>query len=578
MKNPVIKRIFVYIKNYRLSVFLSLLFAAITVVLSLYIPILTGDGVDMLLGEGNVDFEGLFTKIFMIIGCVLVMALSQWLMSHLNNKITFGVVKDIREDVYEKIQNLPIRYIDSKAYGDIVNRVISDVDTFADGLLMGFTQFFTGVLTIAGTLIFMLVTNVPIALVVVCITPVSFLVARFISGRTFTLFKDQSVIKAEQASLTEEVISNEKAVKAFAKEEYFIERFEKINEELKNVSSKAIFYSSLTNPCTRFVNSLVYAGVGIFGALLALSGGISVGRLSCFLSYANQYTKPFNEISGVITELQNALACAGRIFEILDEKSEIADAENAIALSDVKGNVELKDVNFHYLEDKPLIEHLNLKAEQGMRVAIVGPTGCGKTTLINLLMRFFDVCDGSVSVEGHDIRNVTRESLRDNFGMVLQETWLQEGTVLENIRMGRPDATYEEVVEEAKKAHAHSFIRRLPKGYDTVIGEDGGALSQGQKQLLCIARIMLSLPPMLILDEATSSIDTMTEQKIQNAFRLMMEGRTSFIVAHRLSTIRESDVIIVMKDGHIMEQGNHEELLQNKGFYYEMYTSQYALA
>ena len=577
MKNPVIKRIFVYIKNYRLSVFLSLLFAAITVVLSLYIPILTGDGVDMLLGEGNVDFEGLFTKIFMIIGCVLVMALSQWLMSHLNNKITFGVVKDIREDVYEKIQNLPIRYIDSKAYGDIVNRVISDVDTFADGLLMGFTQFFTGVLTIAGTLIFMLVTNVPIALVVVCITPVSFLVARFISGRTFTLFKDQSVIKAEQASLTEEVISNEKAVKAFAKEEYFIERFEKINEELKNVSSKAIFYSSLTNPCTRFVNSLVYAGVGIFGALLALSGGISVGRLSCFLSYANQYTKPFNEISGVITELQNALACAGRIFEILDEKSEIADAENAIALSDVKGNVELKDVNFHYLEDKPLIEHLNLKAEQGMRVAIVGPTGCGKTTLINLLMRFFDVCDGSVSVEGHDIRNVTRESLRDNFGMVLQETWLQEGTVLENIRMGRPEATYEEVVEAAKKAHAHSFIRRLPKGYDTVIGEDGGALSQGQKQLLCIARIMLSLPPMLILDEATSSIDTMTEQKIQNAFRLMMEGRTSFIVAHRLSTIRESDVIIVMKDGHIMEQGNHEELLQNKGFYYEMYTSQYAL-
>ncbi|MBP5198801.1 MAG: ABC transporter ATP-binding protein [Lachnospiraceae bacterium] len=577
MKNPVIKRIFVYIKNYRLSVFLSLLFATITVVLSLYIPILTGDGVDMLLGEGNVDFEGLFTKIFMIICCVLVMALSQWLMSHLNNKITFGVVKDIREDVFEKIQNLPIRYIDSKAYGDIVNRVISDVDTFADGLLMGFTQFFTGVLTIAGTLIFMLVTNVPIALVVVCITPVSFLVARFISGRTFTLFKDQSVIKAEQASLTEEVISNEKAVKAFAKEEYFIERFEKINEELKNVSSKAIFYSSLTNPCTRFVNSLVYAGVGIFGALLALSGGISVGRLSCFLSYANQYTKPFNEISGVITELQNALACAGRIFEILDEKSEIADAENAIALSDVKGNVELKDVNFHYLEDKPLIEHLNLKAEQGMRVAIVGPTGCGKTTLINLLMRFFDVCDGSVSVEGHDIRNVTRYSLRDNFGMVLQETWLQEGTVLENIRMGRPEATYEEVVEAAKKAHAHSFIRRLPKGYDTVIGEDGGALSQGQKQLLCIARIMLSLPPMLILDEATSSIDTMTEQKIQNAFRLMMEGRTSFIVAHRLSTIRESDVIIVMKDGHIVEQGNHEELLQNKGFYYEMYTSEYAL-
>ncbi|MCR5254516.1 MAG: ABC transporter ATP-binding protein/permease [Acetatifactor sp.] len=576
MKNSIVKRIFVYIKNYRLLVLLSLILAAITVALSLYIPILTGDGVDMLIGKGNVDFKGLFGKIFVIISCVILMALCQWLMSHLNNRITFGVVKDIREDIFEKIQKLPIRYIDSKAYGDIVNRVISDVDTFADGLLMGFTQFFTGVLTIVGTLVFMLVTNVPIALVVVCITPVSFLVAKFISGRTFSLFKEQSVIKAKQTALTEEVISNEKVVKCFSKENDFIEKFEDINENLKQVSAKAIFYSSLTNPCTRFVNSLVYAGVGIFGALLAISGGISVGRLSCFLSYANQYTKPFNEISGVITELQNALACAGRIFEILDEKSEIPDDAGALSLSKVEGYVELKDVNFHYLEDKPLIEHLNLNVKPGMRVAIVGPTGCGKTTLINLLMRFYDVCEGRVSVDGHDIRNVTRHSLRDNFGMVLQETWLQEGTIRDNIRMGRPEATDEEVVDAAKKSHAHSFIRRLPKGYDTVIGEDGGALSQGQKQLLCIARIMLSLPPMLILDEATSSIDTMTEQRIQNAFKLMMEGRTSFIVAHRLSTIRESDVIIVMRDGHIVEQGNHDELLSKKGFYAQMYNSQYS--
>lgn len=565
-----------YIRKYWFLVGLSLVLAAVTVALTLYVPILTGDAVDLLLGKGSVDFAGVFDILIKIGIAVLVTALSQWIMNTCNNHITYHVVKDIREDAFHRLEELPLKYLDAHAYGDIVSRVVADVDTFADGLLMGFTQLFTGVLTIFGTLIFMMVTNVPIALVVVCITPVSFLVAKFIATRTFSMFKLQSETRGEQTALIEEMIGNQKVVKTFSREEAVKEQFREINGRLEKCSLKAIFFSSLTNPCTRFVNSLVYAGVGIFGAFVAIRGGISVGRLSCFLSYANQYTKPFNEISGVVTELQNALACAARIFELIDEQPQIPDGENAKELRSARGNVKLENVYFSYVPDKKLIENFNLEVKPGQRVAIVGPTGCGKTTLINLLMRFYEVNDGKICVDGTDIRELTRGSLRTSYGMVLQETWLRAGTIRDNIRMGKPEATEEEVIAAAKSAHAHSFIKRMPKGYDTVITEDGGSLSQGQKQLLCIARVMLCLPPMLILDEATSSIDTRTELKIQNAFATMMEGRTSFIVAHRLSTIQEADIILVMKDGNIIEQGSHESLLAKGGFYANLYNSQFA--
>lgn len=571
-----LKKVLRYIKKYWALVILSLVLAAVTVVLTLYVPILTGDAVDLLLGEGAVDFAGVFSIMKKIVIAMVATAVAQWVMNTCNNHITYRVVKDIREAAFHKLENLPLKYLDAHAYGDIVSRVVADVDTFADGLLMGFTQLFTGVLTILGTLIFMLATNVPIALVVICITPVSFLVAKFIATRTFSMFKLQSETRGEQTALIEEMIGNQKVVRIFSQERNVKERFAETNARLADCSLKAIFFSSITNPATRFVNSLVYAGVGIFGAFVAIHGGISVGRLSCFLSYANQYTKPFNEISGVVTELQNALACAARIFELIEEEPQTPDAEAARVLTDATGNVELKDVAFSYVPEKKLIENLNLSVKPGQRVAIVGPTGCGKTTLINLLMRFYDVDDGSIAVEGTDIRNITRGSLRTSYGMVLQETWLRAGTIRDNIRMGKPEATDEEVIAAAKAAHAHSFIKRLPQGYDTVIVEDGGSLSQGQKQLLCISRVMLSLPPMLILDEATSSIDTRTELKIQDGFAKMMEGRTSFIVAHRLSTIREADIILVMKDGHIIEQGNHETLLAQNGFYATLYNSQFS--
>ena len=574
----VLKQVLSYIRRYWLLVGLSVILAAVTVVLTLYIPILTGDAVDLILDKGNVDFGGVFSVLKKIGIAVLFTAVAQWVMTTCNNHITYQVVKDIREAAFHKLEKLPLKYLDSHAYGDIVSRVIADVDTFADGLLMGFTQLFTGVLTIGGTLVFMLITNVPIALVVVCITPVSFLVARFIATRTYSMFKLQSETRGEQTALIEEMIGNQKIVKTFSREEDVKEQFREINGRLENCSLKAIFFSSLTNPCTRFVNSLVYAGVGIFGAMVAIRGGISVGRLSCFLSYANQYTKPFNEISGVVTELQNALACAGRIFELIDEEPQIPDAEDALVLEQAEGNVKLQDVCFGYVPEKQLIKNFNLEVKPGQRVAIVGPTGCGKTTVINLLMRFYDVDSGSIRVDGTDIRNMTRGSLRTNYGMVLQETWLRSGTIRENLCMGKPDATDEEMIAAAKAAHAHSFIKRLPKQYDTVITEDGGSLSQGQKQLLCIARLMLCLPPMLILDEATSSIDTRTELKIQNAFATMMQGRTSFIVAHRLSTIQEADIILVMKDGNIIEQGNHESLLAKGGFYANLYNSQFAVS
>lgn len=571
------KKVLNYIRKYWLLVGLSLLLAAVTVVLTLYVPILTGDAVDLLLGKGAVDFAAVFAIMKKIGIAILATAIAQWVMNTCNNHITYHVVKDIREDAFRRLEILPLKYLDAHAYGDIVSRVIADVDTFADGLLMGFTQLFTGVLTIIGTLIFMLVTNVPIALVVVCITPVSFLVAKFIATRTYSMFKQQSETRGEQTSLIEEMIGNQKVVKTFSRETAVREQFAEINGRLEKCSLKAIFFSSLTNPCTRFVNSLVYAGVGIFGAFVAIHGGISVGRLSCFLSYANQYTKPFNEISGVVTELQNALACAARIFELIDEEPQVPDAEDAKVLEHAKGNVKLENVYFSYVPDKKLIEDFNLEVKPGQRVAIVGPTGCGKTTLINLLMRFYDVNSGKISVDGNDICHLTRGSLRTSYGMVLQETWLRAGTIRDNICMGRPDATDEEVIAAAKSAHAHSFIKRLPEGYNTVITEDGGSLSQGQKQLLCIARVMLCLPPMLILDEATSSIDTRTELKIQNAFATMMEGRTSFIVAHRLSTIQEADIILVMKDGNIIEQGSHETLLAKGGFYANLYNSQFAV-
>lgn len=565
-----------YIRKYGFQVILSLVLAALTVALTLYIPILTGDAVDLIVDKGLVDMVGIFAIMKKIAIVMVITAVGQWVMNTCNNYITYHVVKDIREDAFRKLERLPLKYLDSKAYGDIVSRVISDVDTFADGLLMGFTQLFTGVITILGTLGFMLVTNVPITLVVVCITPVSFLVAKFIATRTYSMFKLQSETRGEQTSLIEEMIGNQKIVKIFSQEKAVKEQFAEINGRLEKCSLKAIFFSSITNPATRFVNSLVYAGVGIFGAFIAIKGGISVGRLSCFLSYANQYTKPFNEISGVVTELQNAIVCASRIFELIEEEPQVPDKADAKVLTDAEGNVKLESVYFQYVPEKKLIQDFNLIVKPGQRVAIVGPTGCGKTTVINLLMRFYDVDSGFIKVDGTDIRYITRGSLRTSYGMVLQDTWLRSGTIRDNIRMGKPEASEEEVIAAAKAAHAHSFIKRLPKGYDTVITEDGGGLSQGQKQLLCIARVMLCLPPMLILDEATSSIDTRTEIRIQKAFARMMEGRTSFIVAHRLSTIREADIILVMKDGNIIEQGNHETLLEKGGFYAQLYNSQFA--
>lgn len=570
------RKILRYIRRYRFMVALSLLLAVVVVVLTLYVPILTGDAVDLLLGQGMVDMPAIFSIMTKIGIAVLITAVSQWIMNTCNNYITYHVIRDIREDAFQKLETLPLQYHDTHAYGEVVSRVIADVDTVADGLLMGFTQLFTGVLTIFGTLLFMLMTNIPITLVVVCITPVSILVARFIATKTYTMFRSQSEIRGEQTALIEEMVGNLKIVKTFSKEADGKEQFAEINGRLQKSSLRAIFFSSITNPATRFVNSLVYAGVGVFGAFIALRGGISVGRLSCFLSYANQYTKPFNEISGVITELQNAMACAARIFELIEEEPQVPEAEDAKVLEAARGEVTLEDVQFQYVPEKPLIRNLNLQVKPGQRVAIVGPTGCGKTTVINLLMRFYDVKEGAIRVDGTDIRDYTRGSLRTSYGMVLQETWLRAGTIRDNLCMGRPDATEEEIIQAAKAAHAHSFIKRLPKGYDTVITEDGGSLSQGQKQLLCIARVMLCLPPMLILDEATSSIDTRTELKIQNAFAKMMQGRTSFIVAHRLSTVKEADVILVMQDGNIIEQGDHETLLSQNGFYAELYNSQFA--
>ena len=571
------KRVLKYIRKYTPALVLSLLLAGLTVLLTLYIPILTGNAVDLIIGKGQVDMAGIFAIMKKIAIVMIITAVGQWVMNTCNNYITYHVIRDIRTDAFAKLEILPLKYLDAHAYGDIVSRVIADVDTFADGLLMGFTQLFTGVLTILCTLGFMLVTNVPITLVVVCITPVSFLVAKFIATKTYSMFREQSETRGEQTSLIEEMIDNQKIVNTFSRGEAVKSQFGEINNRLQKCSLKAIFFSSITNPATRFVNSLVYAGVGVFGAFAAIKGGISVGRLSCFLSYANQYTKPFNEISGVVTELQNAFVCAGRIFELIDEEPQVPDAKDARVLKDAQGNVELKNVNFQYVPEKKLIQNFNLKVAPGQRVAIVGPTGCGKTTVINLLMRFYDVNSGSIKVNGTDIRDITRGSLRTNYGMVLQETWLRSGTIRDNICMGKPDATEEEIIAAAKASHAHSFIKRLPQGYDTVITEDGGSLSQGQKQLLCITRVMLCLPPMLILDEATSSIDTRTEIKIQNAFATMMEGRTSFIVAHRLSTIQSADVILVMKDGNIIEQGNHETLLAQGGFYANLYNSQFAV-
>lgn len=575
MKKPEIKKVLQYLKKYWFYMILSLILAFVSVVLTLYIPVLTGDAIDYIIGKGQVDFDTIMQILKKMVVVIAITAVAQWLMNVCNNKVTYRVVQDIRAEAFAKLERLPLKYLDAHSYGEIVSRVIADVDQFADGLLMGFTQFFTGVITIFGTLVFMLSVNVKIALVVIFLTPLSFVVAGFIAKRTFSMFKLQSETRGEQTAYIEEMIGNQKVVQAFERQEETMEHFDEINNRLEKCSLKAIFYSSTVNPSTRFINALVYAGVGVAGALTAIAGGISVGRLSCFLSYANQYTKPFNEISGVVTELQNALACAARVFELIEEEPEVPDDENAIVLKDVDGTVALEHVCFSYTPEKKLIEDFNLQVKPGQRVAIVGPTGCGKTTLINLLMRFYDVNSGVISVSGHPIENITRESLRSNYGMVLQETWLKQGTIRENLLMGKPDATEEEMIAAAKAAHAHGFIKRLPKGYDTVIGEDGGSLSQGQKQLLCITRIMLSLPPMLILDEATSSIDTRTEMRIQNAFATMMKGRTSFIVAHRLSTIQEADIILVMKDGHIIEQGNHETLLAQGGFYATLYNSQF---
>ncbi|HIZ73858.1 MAG TPA: ABC transporter ATP-binding protein/permease [Candidatus Mediterraneibacter stercoravium] len=564
--------------RYRIFLVFSVLLAAVSVALTLYIPKLTGNAVDYIISEGNVDFPGVFRVMFQIGVCTLVTALAQWLMNVCNNKMTYQVVRDIRNEAFRKIEILPLKYIDGHPYGDVVSRVIADVDQFADGLLMGFTQLFTGVATIIGTFGFMLSVNVKITFVVVLITPVSFVVANFIAKRTFDMFRLQSETRGEQTGLIDEMIGNQKVVQAFGRGADVTERFDEINERLRDASLRATFFSSITNPSTRFVNSLVYTGVGIAGAFAVVGGSLSVGQLSSFLSYANQYTKPFNEISGVVTEFQNAVACARRTFDLIAEDPQIPEPENAVDMKDIKGNVKAKDVSFSYTPEQKLIEHFNLSVRPGQRIAIVGPTGCGKTTLINLLMRFYDVDGGAIRVEDVDIREMTRRSLRAGYGMVLQDTWLKTGTIRENITMGRPDATDEEVIAAAKASHIHSFIMRLPQGYDTWITEDGGGISQGQKQLLCIARVMLCRPPMLILDEATSSIDTRTEMRIQNAFAKLMEGRTTFIVAHRLSTIREADLILVMKDGKIIEQGSHERLLAQNGFYRYLYESQFSNA
>lgn len=577
MQKDTIKKVLDYIKKYKILVALSLIFAAVTVALTLYVPILTGRAVDFIIGKGNVDFDSLIKIAVEIVVIVAITAVLQWLMSICNNKITYGVVRDIRNEAFEKIERMPLSYIDTHEHGDIVSRIIADVDTFADGLLMGFTQAFTGIITIFGTLIFMVTINFKITILVVLVTPLSLVIANFIAKRTYKLFRKQSEIKGKQTGIINEMIGNQKVVKAYSKEADVLERFDEINDELQKVSLKAIFYSSTTNPATRFVNAMVYAVVGIVGAIFAINRHISVGALSSFLSYANQYTKPFNEISSVITELQNALACAARIFDLIYEKSEEPDKEGAIESLSIDGTVSLKNVNFSYVPDKKLIENFSLDVKKGQKIAIVGPTGCGKTTLINLLMRFYDVNSGSISISGENIMDMTRDTLRSSYGMVLQETWLKAGTIKENLMMGNETATMDEVIEAAKASHAHSFIRRLENGYDTYIGEDGGSLSQGQKQLLCIARVMLTKPPMLILDEATSSIDTRTEIKIQEAFNILMKGRTSFIVAHRLSTIREADVILVMKDGNIIEQGNHDELMEKGGFYANLYNSQFAV-
>ena len=573
-RKATLTRVLHKIRPYSLFVVCSLIVAAVSVAAQLYIPILCGDAIDLMLGKGNVDFAGVGRIIVEVLVVAVVAAFAQWLLSVCNNRITFSVSRDLRNEALRKIQTLPLSYLDSHPSGDIVSRMVADVDTFADGLLMGFTQLFSGVLTILGTLLFMLSENVVITLVVVCITPLSLLVASFLAKRSYKYFQGQSSVRGEQTALVNEMIEGQKVVQAFGHEAESLDAFDEVNGRLQDVSLKAIFFSSMTNPATRFVNNIVYAGVGLVGALYAVRGGITIGQLSVFLNYANQYTKPFNEISGVVTELQNALACAARVFELLDADDQIPEAENAAVLQP-DGHVQLEDVSFRYLPDRPLIEGLSLDVKPGQRIAIVGPTGCGKTTLINLLMRFYDVNGGAIKVSGTDIRSVTRASLRGSYGMVLQDTWLRAGTVWENIAYGKPDATLDEVVAAAKAAHADSFIRRLPDGYDTVIAEDGGNISQGQKQLLCIARVMLCLPPMLILDEATSSIDTRTEVRIQKAFARMMQGRTSFIVAHRLSTIREADVILVMKDGHIVEQGNHDELLAAGGFYAKLYNSQF---
>ena len=573
-RKATLRRVLKKIRPYRFFVGCSLMVAAVSVAAQLYIPILCGSAIDLMLGKGRVDFAGVMQIILQIVAVAILAAFAQWLLSVCNNRITFSVSRDLRNAALRKIQTLPLSYLDSHPSGDIVSRMIADVDTFADGLLMGFTQLFSGLLTIFGTLLFMLWENVPITLVVVCITPLSLVVASFLAKRSYKYFQGQSTVRGEQTALVNEMIEGQKVVQAFGHEAESLASFDEVNARLQDVSLKAIFFSSMTNPATRFVNNIVYAGVGLVGAIYAVAGGITIGQLSIFLNYANQYTKPFNEISGVVTELQNALACAARVFELLDADDQVPEAEHARVLQP-DGHVELKDVSFRYLPDRPLIEGLNLDVKPGQRIAIVGPTGCGKTTLINLLMRFYDVNSGSITVSGDDIRNVTRASLRGSYGMVLQDTWLRAGTVRENIAYGKPDATDEEIVAAAKAAHADSFIRRLPDGYDTVIAEDGGNISQGQKQLLCIARVMLCLPPMLILDEATSSIDTRTEVRIQAAFARMMQGRTSFIVAHRLSTIREADVILVMKDGHIVEQGNHDELLAQGGFYAKLYNSQF---
>ena len=573
-RKATLNRVLHKIRPYSAFVVCSLLVAAVSVAAQLYIPILCGDAIDKMLGKGNVDLAGVLRIAVSILVVAAAAALAQWLLSVCNNRITFSVSRDLRNEALRKIQTLPLSYLDSHPSGDIVSRMVADVDTFADGLLMGFTQLFSGILTIFGTLLFMLRENVPITLVVVCITPLSLVVAGFLAKRSYGYFQSQSTVRGKQTALVNEMIEGQKVVQAFGHEAESLAAFDEVNGQLQEVSLKAIFFSSLTNPATRFVNNIVYAGVGLVGALYAVRGGITIGQLSVFLSYANQYTKPFNEISGVVTELQNALACAARVFELLDAEDQVPEAENAAALQP-DGHVQLQDVSFRYLPDRPLIEGLSLDVQPGQRIAIVGPTGCGKTTLINLLMRFYDVNSGSIKVSGTDIRDVTRASLRSSYGMVLQDTWLRAGTVRENIAYGKPDATIDEVIAAAKAAHAHSFIRRLPEGYDTVIAEDGGNISQGQKQLLCIARVMLCLPPMLILDEATSSIDTRTEVRIQKAFARMMQGRTSFIVAHRLSTIREADVILVMKDGHIVEQGNHDQLLAQGGFYAKLYNSQF---